>query len=90
MLIFNVIFNVEDIKLTVVRVLQVMVKQEIYRRMGYVIQADEEQLRTQFETIQAELNAPTRFKVCKRHTAGNNTKLTKCFNVLYADALGQK
>ncbi|KAK2149457.1 hypothetical protein LSH36_451g01007 [Paralvinella palmiformis] len=44
------------------RVLQVMVKQEIYRRMGYVIQADEEQLRTQLETIQAELNAPTRFK----------------------------
>ena len=42
---------------------QVMVKQEIYRRMGYVIQADEEQLRTQLESIQAELNAPTRFKV---------------------------
>jgi len=54
-----------------------MVKQEIYRRMGYVIQADEEQLRTQLETIQAELNAPTRFKVCASHTS---LLRQKCFN----------
>ncbi|KAK2172361.1 hypothetical protein NP493_969g00036 [Ridgeia piscesae] len=44
------------------RVLQVMVKQEIYRKLGYAIQADEEQLRVQLEAIQAELNAPTQFK----------------------------
>ena len=40
-----------------------MVKQEIYRKLGYAIQADEEQLRVQLEAIQAELNAPTQFKV---------------------------
>lgn len=45
---------------------QVMVKQEIYRKLGYAIQADEEQLRTQLESIQAELSAPTRFKVRHR------------------------
>ena len=45
------------------RVLQVMVKQEIYRKLGYTIQADEEQLRVQLEALQAELNAPTQFKV---------------------------
>ena len=31
--------------------------------MGYAIQADEEQLRVQLEALQAELNAPTQFKV---------------------------
>ncbi|XP_074650289.1 nucleoporin p54-like [Tubulanus polymorphus] len=44
------------------RVLKVMVKQEIYRKLGYGIQADEEQLRVMLEAIQAELNAPTQFK----------------------------
>ena len=41
-------------------------KQEIYRKLGYAIQADEEQLRVQLEAIQAELNAPTQFKVSLR------------------------
>ena len=31
--------------------------------MGHAVQADEEQLRVQLETLQAELNAPTQFKV---------------------------
>ena len=31
--------------------------------MGYAIQADEEQLRIKLEAIQAELSAPTQFKV---------------------------
>ena len=48
---------------SVVVCLQVMVKQEIYRKLGYAIQADEEQLRVQLEAIQAQLNAPTQFKV---------------------------
>ena len=30
---------------------QVMVKQEIYRKLGYAIQADEEQLRVQLEAL---------------------------------------
>jgi nuclear pore complex protein Nup54 len=45
------------------RLLQVVVKQEIFRKMGYAIQADEEQLRVHLEKIQAELNHPTQFKV---------------------------
>ncbi|XP_064637552.1 nucleoporin p54-like [Lineus longissimus] len=44
------------------RVLKVMVRQETQRKLGYAIQADEEQLRVGLETIQAELNAPTQFK----------------------------
>uniref|UniRef100_M3XJ92 54 kDa nucleoporin n=2 Tax=Latimeria chalumnae TaxID=7897 RepID=M3XJ92_LATCH len=44
------------------RVLQVLIKQEIQRKSGYAIQADEEQLRVQLDTIQCELNAPTQFK----------------------------
>lgn len=40
-----------------------LVKQEISRKMGHAVQADEEQLRVQLETLQAELNAPTQFKV---------------------------
>ncbi|XP_043917165.1 nucleoporin p54 isoform X2 [Protopterus annectens] len=44
------------------RVLQVLIKQEIQRKSGYAVQADEEQLRVQLETIQSELNAPTHFK----------------------------
>lgn len=43
--------------------LQVLIKQEIQRKSGYAIQADEEQLRVQLDTIQCELNAPTQFKV---------------------------
>ena len=40
-------------------------KQEVYRKMGLAIQADEEHLRVQLEALQAELNAPTQFKVRK-------------------------
>jgi hypothetical protein len=39
------------------------VKQEISRKMGYSIQAEEEQLRVQLEKTQLELNHPTQFKV---------------------------
>ena len=42
---------------------QVMVRQEVYRKQGYAVQADEEQLRVQLEALQAELNAPMQFKV---------------------------
>ncbi|XP_025047862.1 nucleoporin p54 isoform X3 [Alligator sinensis] len=42
--------------------LDVLIKQEIQRKSGYAIQADEEQLRVQLDTIQCELNAPTQFK----------------------------
>ncbi|KAM9328970.1 nucleoporin p54 isoform 4-T4 [Gastrophryne carolinensis] len=44
------------------RVLQVLIKQEIQRKSGFAIQAEEEHLRVQLETIQSELNAPTQFK----------------------------
>ncbi|XP_069832835.1 nucleoporin p54 [Dendropsophus ebraccatus] len=44
------------------RVLQVLIKQEIQRKSGFAIQAEEEQLRVQLDTIQSELNAPTQFK----------------------------
>ncbi|KFM79340.1 Nuclear pore complex protein Nup54, partial [Stegodyphus mimosarum] len=44
------------------RVLKVLVHQEVIRKMGYAIQADEEQLRIKLEAIQAELSAPTQFK----------------------------
>ena len=44
--------------------LQVIVKQEILRKQGFAIQADEEQLRVQLEALQTELNHPTQFKVC--------------------------
>lgn len=46
------------------RVLKVIVQQEIHRKMGYGILAEEEQLRIKLEAIQQELNAPTQFKVC--------------------------
>uniref|UniRef100_A0A4W2H187 Nucleoporin Nup54 alpha-helical domain-containing protein n=1 Tax=Bos indicus x Bos taurus TaxID=30522 RepID=A0A4W2H187_BOBOX len=51
------------------RTLQVLIKQEIPRKSGYAIQADEEQLRVQLDTIQGELNAPTQFKVVKNPPA---------------------
>ncbi|KAG8593433.1 hypothetical protein GDO81_000829 [Engystomops pustulosus] len=44
------------------RVLQVLIKQEVQRKSGFAIQAEEEQLRVQLDTIQSELNAPTQFK----------------------------
>lgn len=44
------------------RILQVLVRQELYRKHGYAIQADEEQLRTKLEAIYSELTAPMQFK----------------------------
>ncbi|OWK13554.1 NUP54 [Cervus elaphus hippelaphus] len=52
------------------RTLQVLIKQEIQRKSGYAIQADEEQLRVQLDTIQGELNAPTQFKHLKQQQEG--------------------
>ena len=45
------------------RVLRVIVRQEIHRKMGYGILAEEEQLRIKLEAFQQALNAPTQFKV---------------------------
>lgn len=45
------------------RTFQVLIKQENQRKSRYTIQADEEQLWVQLDTIQCELNAPTQFKV---------------------------
>ncbi|XP_070552255.1 nuclear pore complex protein Nup54-like [Ptychodera flava] len=44
------------------KILQIMLAQEVYRKSGLAIQVEEEQLRVQLESIQAELNAPTQFK----------------------------
>lgn len=44
------------------RVLKIMVNQETQRKMGFAIQADEENFKINLERIQAELNAPTQFK----------------------------
>jgi len=43
----------------------VLVRQELYRKHGYAILADEEQLRTKLEAIHAELSAPMQFKVSR-------------------------
>ena len=40
-----------------------MVRQESYRKHGYAIQGDEEQLRVQLEILQRELSAPQQYKV---------------------------
>lgn len=44
------------------RLLKVIVRQEIHRKNGYAIQADEEALRAQLEALVAELNSPTQLK----------------------------
>lgn len=44
------------------RLLKVITKQEIYRKMGYAIQEEEETLKVQLEQLQVELNHPTQFK----------------------------
>ncbi|RUS82171.1 hypothetical protein EGW08_010053 [Elysia chlorotica] len=44
------------------RLLKVISKQEIYRKMGYAIQEEEETLKVQLEQLQVELNHPTQFK----------------------------
>ena len=46
-------------------------KQEIYRKMGYAIQAEEEQLKVQLEALQTELNHPTQFKVLNNNLLHN-------------------
>ena len=43
--------------------LQVIVKQEICRKLGYAVQVEEEMLKVQLEHLQVELNHPTQFKV---------------------------
>ena len=50
-------------RLVHVYLFKVIVKQEIYRKLGYAFQPEEEQLRIHLENLQAELNAPTQFKV---------------------------
>ncbi|XP_064481914.1 nuclear pore complex protein Nup54-like [Ornithodoros turicata] len=44
------------------RTLQVMVRQEVTRKLGFGIQPEEEQLRVVLESTLAELSAPTQFK----------------------------
>jgi len=44
------------------RVLKVLVNQESTRKYGFTITQEEEQLRSQLESIQAELETPTQFK----------------------------
>lgn len=46
------------------RVLRAMIYQEVMKKRGYPIQPDEEKMRARLETIQSELNAPTKFKGC--------------------------
>ncbi|XP_014779710.2 nuclear pore complex protein Nup54 [Octopus bimaculoides] len=45
------------------RLLKVIVKQEVYRKLGVAMQDTEEQFRAQLEALQSELNHPTQFKV---------------------------
>ncbi|CAD5114281.1 DgyrCDS3424 [Dimorphilus gyrociliatus] len=44
------------------RILRVIVAQEIYRKQGYAVQAEEEQLKIKLERLLAHLNSPTQFK----------------------------
>ncbi|RWS25396.1 nuclear pore complex protein Nup54-like protein [Leptotrombidium deliense] len=46
------------------RVLKVMIWQEVMRKRGFPIQAEEDQFRAKLENIQSEINAPTKFKGC--------------------------
>ncbi|RWS01547.1 nuclear pore complex protein Nup54-like protein, partial [Dinothrombium tinctorium] len=46
------------------RVLKVMIWQEVMRKRGFPIQAEEDQLRAKLENLQSEINAPTKFKGC--------------------------
>ena len=52
-----------DVCLFRCRCLQVIVKQEICRKLGYAVQVEEEMLKVQLEHLQVELNHPTQFKV---------------------------
>uniref|UniRef100_T2MAU9 Nucleoporin p54 n=1 Tax=Hydra vulgaris TaxID=6087 RepID=T2MAU9_HYDVU len=44
------------------RTLEVMIYQETVRKMGFAIEPEEEHLRIQLESLQAELNSPMQFK----------------------------
>nr|KAG5707790.1 hypothetical protein BaRGS_015950 [Batillaria attramentaria] len=44
------------------RLLKVIVKQEICRKLGYAVQAEEEMLKVKLEQLQVVLNHPTQFK----------------------------
>ena len=55
---------------------QVMVRQEVWRKMGHAVQADEEQLKVQLMELQVELNAPTQFKVSQ--CAPTQFKVSQC------------
>lgn len=46
------------------RLLQVIVKQEVTRKIGMTLQPEEELLKGRLETIAAQLNLPTQYKVC--------------------------
>lgn len=46
------------------RVLHLMISQEVVRKRGFPIQAEEDQLRARLEAIQTELSAPTKFQGC--------------------------
>ena len=46
------------------RVLHIMINQEVVRKKGFPIQAEEDQLRARLEAIQTELSAPTKFQGC--------------------------
>lgn len=62
----DMLAKIEQYKRTLLKlghdILKVMVRQEVHRKAGYAIQADEEQLRSMLEASQAQLNAPTQFK----------------------------
>jgi len=76
---------------------QVLVRQELYRKHGYAIQADEEQLRTKLEAIYSELSAPMQFKVSSILNyllfvklfvlSGNWTKLSDMLRAQFADLM---
>ena len=45
------------------RVLRVLVRQECQRKLGFSLQPEEEQLRVQLDSIDAQLAVPTQFRV---------------------------
>ncbi|XP_044728605.1 probable nucleoporin Nup54 [Chrysoperla carnea] len=44
------------------RVLKILVKQEMYRKVGMALQPEEEHLRIQLENMQAQISVPTQFR----------------------------
>jgi nuclear pore complex protein Nup54 len=69
------------------RVLKTMVWQEIKRKKGYPILAEEDELRSKLEFIQSELNAPTKYKgclnelICKLRHMQSQRQITPKFNL---------